>query len=305
MPLSRDLTFKQIRAFAAVMRTGSVTLAAAELFVTPPAISSQLKILRRLVGADIYAKQADGLRPTQIGLQLLALYDQLDASIHTTAQKIEALKAGKAGSVGLAVVSTGKYFAPNIIHAFMQAYPGIVLNPVIGNRREILKALQTGSVDLAIMGRPPAELDVISQELGDHPNILIAPPGHKLAGRSHIDPKDLLKETILLRERGSGTRMLARRFMEAAGEGMDYSTLTMGSNESIKQSVMAGLGIAMLSQHTVLSELELGRLVSLNLPGLPIVRKWILVHPADVRLSGAARQFHDFLLENREALIPS
>lgn len=304
MSLSRDLTFKQIRAFAAVMRTGSVTLAAAELFVTPPAISSQLKILRRLVGADIYTKQADGLRPTQIGTQLLALYESLDASIHTTAQKIEALKAGKAGYVGLAVVSTGKYFAPNIMHAFTQAYPGIVLNPVIGNRRDILKALQTGSVDLAIMGRPPANLEFISQELGDHPNILIAPPDHKLAGRSPVDPKELLRETMLLREPGSGTRRLARRFMEAAGEGMDYPTLTMGSNESIKQSVMAGLGIAMISQHTVLSELEFGRLVSLNLPGLPIVRKWILVHPSDTKLSGAAQQFHDFLLENRGDLIP-
>ena len=304
MSLSRDLTMKQIRAYAAVARTGSITLAAAELFVTPPAISSQIKILRALVGADILIKEAGGLRPTQIGGELLTLYDQVDASVHTTAQKIESLKAGNAGSVGLAVVSTGKYFAPTIIAAFMRAFPEIELNPLIGNRMEVLKSLQNRSADLAIMGRPPSNLDVVSDELADHPNIIIAPPGHHLAEKEQVDPADLLAETILLRERGSGTRKLARRFMDSAGEGMDYSAMDMNSNESIKQAVMAGLGIAMISEHTVLAELESGRLIALQIPGLPIVRKWILVHAADVEMSGAAKSFHGFLLENRNELLP-
>ncbi len=305
MSLSRDVTLKQIRAFAAVSRTGSITLAAAELFVTPPAISCQIKILRSLVGADILVRDTGGLQPTQIGSELLALYNQIDASVHTTAQRIEALKAGKSGSVGFAVVSTGKYFAPAIIKAFMRAFPDIELNPMIGNRMEVLKSLQTRSADLAIMGRPPTSLDVVSHELADHPNIIIAPPDHPLAGTKRVDPKALMAETILLREPGSGTRNLARQFMDRAGDGMDYSTMDMDSNESIKQAVMAGLGIALISGHTVISEFDSGRLIALRVPGLPIIRKWILVHSADIEMSGAAKSFHSFLLEHRAKLIPS
>ena len=126
-----------------------------------PPFRRQMKILRSLVGFDILTREQDGLKPTQIGQELLELYDQVDASVQISAQRIEALKAGKAGSVGLAVVSTGKYFAPTIIKAFMLAFPDIELNPLIGNRQMVIKALQNGSVDLAIMGRPPARLDVI------------------------------------------------------------------------------------------------------------------------------------------------
>ena len=125
-----------------------------------------------------------------------------------------------------------------------------------------------------------------------------------MADNVDIDPKALLGETLLLREQGSGTRLLARRFMDKIGEGMGYPILQMGSNESIKQAVMAGLGIAMISQHTVLTELESGRLVALNLPDLPIVRKWVLVRPTDQELSGAAQSFHSFILDNKQSLIP-
>ncbi len=305
MSLSRNITLKQIRAYAAVIRTGSITLAAEELFVTPPAISSQIKILRAMVGLDILSREQGGLKPTQIGLELISLYDQVDACVHIAAQRIEAIKAGKSGSVGLAIVSTGKYFAPRIVKAFMQAYPDIELKPLIGNRQIILRALQTKSVDLAIMGRPPAKLDITSHELGDHPNIIIAAPDHPLAKLSSIKPETLLNETILLREPGSGTRRLAMRFMDQAGQGRSYATLQMTSNESIKQSVMAGLGIAMISKHTVLAELESRRLAELKIPGLPIIRKWILVHPPETKLSGAAKTFHDFILDNREKFIPS
>ncbi|MEE9272109.1 MAG: LysR family transcriptional regulator [Robiginitomaculum sp.] len=304
MSLSRDLTMKQIRAYAAVARTGSITKASEELFVTPPAISSQIKLLKSSVGFDILTREQNGLKPTQIGLELLALYDQIDACVHIAAQRIEALKAGKAGSVSLAVVSTGKYFAPTIIKSFMNAFPNIDLNPIIGNRQIVLKALQDRSVDVAIMGRPPAKLDVVRHELGDHPNILIAAPDHPLAQYKRIDPKLLLSETLLLREPGSGTRMLARRFMEQIGEGIGYPTMQMNSNESIKQSVMAGLGIAMISEHTVMAELQSKRLVALEIKGLPIIRKWILVRPANVETSGATRSFYNFILENRSSLIP-
>ena len=304
MRFTRDLTLKQIRAFAEVARTNSITKAANALFVTPPAISSQLKTLKELVGADIIERDSDGLKPTQVGLEILALSEQMEAVITKSSQHIAAVKAGKSGLVGLAVVSTGKYFAPTIMAMFAKAYPNIELNPIIGNRRKVLTALETGKADLAIMGRPPARLDVVAHTLGEHPNILIAPPGHRLAGKSNISPKDLLKETLLTREMGSGTRTLAIRYMDRIGEGMGYPTLEIGSNESIKQAVMAGLGIAMISAHTVMTELEQGRLIALDMPGLPIIRHWILVHLKDKPLSAAAQKFHDFMLANEDSFIP-
>ena len=305
MSFVRDLTLKQIRAFEAVARTRSITKAAAELCVTPPAISSQLKTLRGLIGVDIIKRDSEGLKPTQVGLEILSLSDHLEAAVSLTDRKIETVKDGKSGTVGLAVVSTGKYFAPAIIAAFMKAYPQIKLRPIIGNRQKVLKALETKAVDMAIMGRPPARLDVTTHTLGEHPNILVAPPEHKLAGRTKIKPADLLKETLLTRELGSGTRMLAIQYMDRIGEGLGYPTMEIGSNESIKQAVMAGLGIAMISAHTVMAELEQGRLVALSMPGLPIIRHWILVHSKDRPLSGAAQCFHDFLLENKDAFIPN
>lgn len=304
MSFVRDLTLKQIRAYTYVVRTGSVTKAAEALFVTPPAISSQLKTLQHLVGTDIIRRESSGLRPTQAGLELVELYEQLSAAMESTAHKIEAVKAGKSGAVGVAVVSTGKYFAPSIFAAFVHAFPDIKLMPLIGNRREVIKALENRSVDMAIMGRPPANLDVTSHVLGDHPNIMIAPPDHPLVLRGAIEVSALLAETLLIREQGSGTRMLARQFMDSLGEGMRYEVMEIGSNETIKQSVMAGLGIAMISKHTVLSELEQGRLVALDIPGLPIMRKWILVQPKDRKITGAATCFHDFLFKNRKRFIP-
>ncbi|HHL43895.1 MAG TPA: LysR family transcriptional regulator, partial [Hellea balneolensis] len=219
MSLIRDLTFKQIRAYEAVVRTASITRAAEELCVTPPAISSQIKTLKHLVGTEILTREQDGLKPTQAGLEILALHERIMSAINTSAQKLDAIKSGKAGDVGIAVVSTGKYYAPHIFSAFMAAYPDIKLRPMIGNRRMVLSALENRSADLAIMGRPPARLDVEATTLGDHPNILIAAPDHPLAHAKNIKPEQLLKHTLLLREMGSGTRMLARRFMDRFGEG--------------------------------------------------------------------------------------
>ncbi len=304
MSFTRDLTLKQIRAFAAVARSGSITKAAAELCVTPPAISSQLKTLRHLVGADILVRETEGIKPTRLGEEVLELSDRLEAIINASSHRLGAVKDGKSGTLGLAVVSTGKYFAPTIMAAFQKAYPDIELRPVIGNRRRVLNALENGAVDVAIMGRPPARLNVKTHILGEHPNILIAPPNHRLAGKKNISPADLLKETLLTRELGSGTRILAVRFMDRFGEGLGYPRMEIGSNESIKQAVMAGMGIAMISAHTVMTELQSKRLVALDLPGLPIIRHWILVHLKNKPLSAATKKFHDFMLEHEDKFIP-
>ncbi len=145
-------------------------------------------------------------------------------------------------------------------------------------------------------------LDALS--LGDHPHVLIAPPDHPLVGAAEITPDELLRETILMREQGSGTRILATRFLDRIGEGKTYERAEMGTNETIKQAVIAGLGVALISYHTVVEELRSGRLVTLDLPGLPIMRHWFLLHPAETPLSGAARTVWQFIATEKDSFLP-
>ncbi len=300
MSLQKNITFKQLRAFKAVLKTGSVTRAAEELCVTPPAVSIQVKTLEGLVGAKILQRGENGFQATDTGLEIATLSERVEAAIETSAKKLDALKTGKAGSLGIGVVSTGKYFAPAILAAFLRSFPDIDLRLVIGGREEITRALASRAVDLAILGRPPVSLSVAHDYLGDHPYGIVVAQDHPLADLDTVPAAKLLQETFLMREAGSGTRALAQRYLDQYGSGQSYTSLELNSNESIKQAVMAGMGIAMLSLHTARAELQSGRLLALKAPGLPLLRKWILVHLADDPLSDAANCFRGFLLHRRQ-----
>ncbi len=305
MPQRKTVTLKQLRSLSTVLRVGSIAAASEELFLTAPAVSTQLKTLEGLIGAKLIERDGAGMHPTACGMELRDLYDRIDSLMVTSMDRIKALKSGKAGTVGVAVVSTGKYFAPMIMAAFMEAYADIELRLFIGNRDEVIKALKNRSVDMAIMGRPPEDRVTLETDyLGEHPHIIIAPPDHPLCAYSTTPAAKLLAQTFLMREEGSGTRTLAQRFLDQYGGGRAYKSIEMGTNESIKQAVIAGLGLAMISKHTVLAELEAGRLVALKAPGLPIMRKWILVRPSGEPIAAAAESFKAFLVQNRGRLIP-
>lgn len=300
----RSLSLKQLRAFSATVRSGSVTQAAAALFVTPPAVTTHLKSLEKIVGQAIYEKNAEGPAPTEVGRELLEAADEIEKVIERTRIKIEALAAGATGSVILGVVSTGKYFAPGIVARFRQDHPDIRVRLSVGNRTEIIKGLERREYDLLIMGRPPAHVAVEREVLGDHPHILVAAPGHPLVGDSDILPEDLLRETFLAREEGSGTRALMTRFLERVGGGRSFNMVEMGTNETIKQAVMAGLGIAVISAHTCYSELAEGKLVSLQAQGLPLVRQWFLIHRSDRELTRAAEVLRRFVIAHKAEILP-
>ena len=300
----RSLSLKQLRAFAATMRTGSVTQAAQALFVTPPAVTTHLKSLEKIVGQAIYQKNAEGPEPTEVGRELLEAADEIEKVIERTRIKIEALAAGASGSVILGVVSTGKYFAPGIVARFRQVHPDIRVRLTIGNRTEIIKGLERREYDLLIMGRPPAHIAVEREVLGDHPHILVAAPDHPLVGDPEILPEDLLRETFLAREEGSGTRTLMTRFLDRIGGGRPFSTVEMGTNETIKQAVMAGLGIAVISAHTCHAELAEGKLAALQVEGLPLVRQWFLIHRSDRELTRAAEVLRRFIVDHKGEILP-
>jgi DNA-binding transcriptional LysR family regulator len=305
----RSLSLRQLRAFAATIRNGSVTAAAQELCVTPPAVTTQLKILERSVGAPIYTRDREGLEATPIGLEILEAANDMDAVVERCRSRIEALQAGATGAVTLGVVSTGKYFAPRLVAAFMQAYPNIRVHLSIGNRDDIISGLERRQYDLAIMGRPPKHIEVAQDTLGDHPYVLVAQPDSWLIKKDEITAQDLAQCTFLTREEGSGTRTLMWRFLDRLESDRPdsdgpFHVYEMGTNETIKQAVMAGLGVAIISGHTVHTELAEGKLAAVHAPGLPITRQWYLIRRADRDPTNTAQVFHDFVLSRRGDYLP-
>jgi len=293
----KALTLKQMRALAAIVETGSITAAAHMLNVTPPAVSTQLKSLEESVCARVMRRGPDGkISLTPVGEELLATVHKIETALEQSFERIAALKAGLAGHVSIGVVSTGKYFAPGLVARLKQRLPSVEIGLRVGNRGAIVESLARGEIELAIMGRPPQDPPVESVTLGEHPYIVIAPPTHPLAHADPASARQLLSETWLAREQGSGTRLLMRRFLDRIGEGQPYRMVEMGTNETIKQAVMAGLGIALISAHTVQPELEAGRLIMVRMEGLPIIRHWYLVQIAGASLSPTAQSFRDFLL---------
>ncbi len=299
------LTLRQLRALKAVIATRSISRAAEDLALTPPAIHSQLKHLEEAFGCALLDRSAPGgFAATPEGQVLAEAYDRAWAGLTLAIHRIDALQRGQTGTVVLGVVSTAKYFAPGLVARIKAEYPDIDIVLQIGNRDLILSRLSDGALDLAIMGRPPRDPPVTAVLLGDHPHVMIAPPGHPLAARTGLAPDDILAQTVLLREPGSGTRILAMRYLDQLGSGRPYDAVETESNETIKQSVMAGLGIALISFHTVHDELAHGRLVELHAPGMPILRKWFLLHRTDQLPRGAVATVRDFIDAQGGAFLP-
>lgn len=288
------LTLKQMRAFRAVAETGSLTLAAELLHQTPPAIHSQIKNLEAAVGQPLLQRggEASGFRTTQAGQEMVMAAARIEAVLSHAARQIAALSQGRSGHVVLGTVSTAKYFAPRLVRLLQDRLPDVEITLRVANRSDALAALERGEFDLAIMGRPPRAMLPRAVPLGPHPHGIVLPPDHPLAGRDGYDPVALLRETFLSREEGSGTRILMSRFIDRMAEGHAPRLVVMQSNETIKQAVLAGLGIAFLSLHTVDDELRAGRLVLLRGPDLPVMRHWYMIPGAAgaAGLSMAARR---------------
>ena len=300
-----SITFKQLRALRAVAESGSITAAADTLGLTAPAVHTQLRLLEENAGCKLLRRGgAGGGRLTPEGEALLEADHTIRAALDGAARRIRALRDGQSGVVVLGVVSTAKYFAPGLVAALQRAHPGIDVLLRVGNRDVTITALQQQTIDLAIMGRPPRTPPCIVTSIGAHPHVMIAASGHPLAGGGRIAPADLLDQLFISREEGSGTRILMTRYLDRIGEGAPYRMIEMGTNETIKQAVMAGLGIALISQHTVTEELNAGRLVALDAEGMPIIRQWYLLHRTDLHMTPAIRVVHDFIAAQKGRFLP-
>lgn len=299
------LTLKQLRALRAVLAEGSMTAAGAALGLTTPAIHSQIKGLEAAVGRPVLERggEAGGFRPTPEGEAMLKAAERVAAILSQAGAELAAIGAGHTGLVTLGCVSTAKYFAPWLVRRLNELCPEIEIALRIGNRESVIQGLDRGALDLAVMGRPPRVPAVHAEPLGPHPHGIVLPPGHPLAGVDGFDPGALVQEVFLSREPGSGTRILMERFLDRLAEGQPVRRIEMDSNETIKQAVQAGLGIAFLSLHTVAEELRAGRVVLLKGPGLPVMRHWYLVTPlatlptaATARVAAAITGLHGTFL---------
>jgi LysR family transcriptional regulator for metE and metH len=300
----RAVTLRQLRALVAVVREGSVSGAAEATHVTPPAVSLQLRQLEDLVGVPLLERLPKGLRPTEAGQEVLAAASRIERALDEAGEAIALLRDGGAGRIALGVISTAKYFAPRAVAAFKRLHPRIEIRLMIGNREAMLAALEGYELDLAITGRPPEAFEVERAVIGDHPHVVIAPPDSPLARRRGLGLADLVAETFLLREPGSGTRVLLQALFRDAGLAVPPG-MEIGSNETIKQAVIAGLGVALISAHTIAHEVEEGRLAILDVEGLPVVRQWFVVNRRDKRLLPAAVALRDFLAREGQRYLPT
>lgn len=300
----RDTTLKQLRLFAAAARGGSFAAAAEACHVTPPAVTMQMQQLEQAIGLPLFERRGRSFVVTAAGREVLAAAEKVDGALADCTAGLAALKSLSAGRVTVGVVSTAKYFAPQMLAAFARAHPGIDIELVVGNREDTIAAFNVGRFDVTVMGRPPEDAEVESAKIGEHPQVIIAPPDHRLASRHAISPQEIVGETILMRELGSGTRLLAERFLKRHGI-KPHIGMEIGSNETIKQAVMAGLGIAFISGHTIAAEVDDGRLVVLDVVGLPEIRQWFVVRPSAKRLMPAARALRDFLVAEGQRFLPA
>ncbi len=290
-----NITLRQMKVFESVARNLSYTRAAAELFLSQPAVSMQVRQLERQLGVSLFERLGKRVHLTEAGREVYQYSRSVAQQLDEMETLLADLKGLNSGRLRISVASTANYFVPNLLATFHKRFPGVTVSLDVTNRETLIGQLSDNTVDLVIMGQPPASLDVDAQAFMGNPLVVVAPPGHSLARGKNVPLKRLQEETFLVREPGSGTRIAMERFFTERGIRLKTG-MEVGSNEAIKQSVQAGLGLGLLSRATIEQELTLKRLIILQVAELPIMRHWYIVHRHGKRLPAAAEAFKRFLL---------
>lgn len=298
----KNVTLRQLKIFEAVARHLSFSRAAEELHLTQPAVSMQVQALEDQAGLPLTEQAGKKVRLTAAGEEIARQARRIAEQLREAGEAMAALKGVEAGRLKIGVVSTAKYFAPSLLAEFRRRHPGVELELTVSNRGTIVRHLADNGIDLAIMGTPPGEFETVAKVFAEHPLVFIAAPDHPLADKRRIDPQRLAAETLLIREPGSGTRAALERFLEEHHVTAS-AIMELDSNETIKQAVMAGLGLSFISEHTIGLERSVGRLVKLNITGSPVKRQWRLVYRTEKRLMPAAKAFVQFMDSEGSRLI--
>jgi len=302
MASSPNYTLRQLLSFLEIAREGSVSRAAARLFVTQPAVSMQLRQLEDAFGVALVEPNGRNIRLTSAGRDF---YDQA-LKVHGALKDLEATMAAHVGldhgRLDLAVVSTAKYFVPMLLMRFGELHPGIEVSLKVENREKVVGLLSRNEVDMVVMGRSPAGLACRATPFATNPLTILAAPSHPLAKRRRMRFEAVAEYDFFVREEGSGTRAAMERLFAQHDATMKVK-MELPSNETIKQAVMAGMGLCFLSLRTVRQELASGHLVILNVPGLPVLGNWYVTYLESKKLSPAASAFETFLVKQGAELV--
>lgn len=291
-----NITFRQLKLFAALAERGSVSGAAKALHVTQPTASMQLKEMTQSVGLPLYEVVGKKIYLTDIGRELAATAREMSRAWNAFEQQVDSVKGLSRGRLRVAVVSTAEYFMPRLIGGFCKKHPAIDVAIEILNRDGVVARLKDNLDDLYIMSMPPSELDLSDEVFMPNPLVMIAPMSHPLGRRAGLTLQDLGKERFIFREPGSGTRMTADQFFRKKKFQPDVR-LELGSNEALKEAVAGGLGIGVVSRHALHGLQREHGVRVLDVQGFPLPSVWHIVHLASKRLSPLARAFKVHLSE--------
>lgn len=300
----RHATLRQLKVFEAVARLLSFSRAAEELHLTQPAVSTQVRKLEEHAGNELFEQFGKKIYLTPAGTELLQISRAIIQQFEAAENAMTQFKGVSGGKLNVGVISAGDYFFPRLLVEFASRHPGVTLNFTVHNREGLLTHIAENRTDLAIMVRPPTDLDTVNQPFAPHPYVIVAAPSHPLVGKRKrkISMTALMREPFVVREKGSDTR----NSMEE-GFGGDLSDINIAmeirSTETIKQAVIAGMGISFVSAHTISQELKTGSLRVLDVQGFPLMLNWYVVHRRNKRLPPVAQAFKDFLLSDGASLI--
>jgi DNA-binding transcriptional LysR family regulator len=295
----KNLTLRQLRAFEAAATTLSHSRAAEQLHLTQPAVSMQIRLLEDELGLPLFRKQGRGLQLTEAGDELLRHARGILGAIRQAEEALTSMSSGVGstrGQLHLGVVPTANYFAPLLMMAFRERFPEVKLKLSVDRRETILALLNEHQIDVAIAGYPPSEADVEAEAFARHPHCIVAAPGHPLAGKRRIAWSELKGQPFIFREPGSATRQFLEHLLQSQSLQVNV-TMELSGNETIKQAVMAGMGISFMSAHAFQIELAAGRMAVLDLAGMPKLLDWCLLHRRDGVLTGVSAAFREFVLE--------
>lgn len=297
-----NVTLRQLQIFEAVAADLSYTRAAEKLHLSQPAVSMQIKQLEEMVSLPLFERLGRGLFLTDGGKELLVYARRISRELAEASSVMDELRGSERGHLNIAVATTANYFALKLLGEFNRRFPDTTMSLDVTNRASLLQHLDDNTVDMVIMGQPPITSDVSATAFMDNPLVIIAPQGHVLATEKNIPMSVIQQETFILRESGSGTRIAMERFFEEKGYQIS-SLMEMSSNEAINQAVEAGLGLGIVSWHTLALELALDRLVVLDVEAFPIMRHWYLVHRNGKRFTALAEAFQNLVVDESESLL--
>jgi len=298
----RNATLRQLKVFEAVARLRSFSRAAEELHLTQPAVSTQVRKLQEHAGLPLFEQLGKKIHLTPAGAQMLESSREIIQKFQEAEEAMAQFRGVSGGRLNVSVISAGDYFFPRLLVEFAQRHADVSFNFGVVNREELLEQLKDNQTDLAVMVRPPEDLDTNAEAFAPHPYVVVAPPAHPLARSRRIAASRIVREPFVVREQGSDTW---NSMAQAFGPQLAKLNVAMEirSTETIKQAVMAGMGISFLSAHTVSRELQSGSLVVLDVQGFPLMLNWYVVHRRTKRLPPVAQAFKAFLLKDGAKLI--